>query len=282
MLWTEAGRQYGLAFKPRPSDVIITPYGKSGTTWLQQIVHGLRTRGDMDFDDISRVVPWIEVSHSLGIDLDAPQRAEPRAFKSHLAWDDVPKGGRYLLSVRDPKDALVSMYRFLEGWWFETGSIPIATIAREVYMANREAHGYWRHLASWWPRRRQENVLMLAYENMQADLPGTIRRIARFIGCELDEALLALVVRQSSFDFMLAYKDKFDDRLIRERAEQVGALPPGSDSAKVRNGRVGAHRLELPADISREMDQIWQAEITRRFGLASYQNLRAVLAEEAD
>nr|HMN27519.1 sulfotransferase domain-containing protein [Caldilineaceae bacterium] len=92
---TEEGKHYAHAFQPRPTDVIITPYAKSGTTWLQQIVHGLRTRGDMDFDDISRVVPWIETAYDLGIDLNAEQRGQPRAFKSHFNWYEVPKGGRY-------------------------------------------------------------------------------------------------------------------------------------------------------------------------------------------
>ena len=32
--------------------VIITPFAKCGTTWLQQMVHSLRTGGDLDFDDI--------------------------------------------------------------------------------------------------------------------------------------------------------------------------------------------------------------------------------------
>ncbi|MEM7335431.1 MAG: sulfotransferase domain-containing protein, partial [Chloroflexota bacterium] len=44
-LVTEHGRNIGLNFQPDPTDIIITPYAKSGTTWLQQIVHGLRTRG---------------------------------------------------------------------------------------------------------------------------------------------------------------------------------------------------------------------------------------------
>ena len=48
------------SWRPRPTDVVITPYSKCGTTWLQQIFHTLRTGGDMDFDDISCVVPWIE------------------------------------------------------------------------------------------------------------------------------------------------------------------------------------------------------------------------------
>jgi len=51
----------GLAYQPQLTDVFISPYAKCGTTWLRQIVHGLKTtRGDMDFDGISRVVPWLE------------------------------------------------------------------------------------------------------------------------------------------------------------------------------------------------------------------------------
>jgi membrane protein len=85
------------AFQPRPSDIIITPYAKCGTTWLQQIAHGLRTRGSMDFNEITEVTPWIENAALLGWDLDAEQAANPRLFKSHLAWREVPKGARYIV-----------------------------------------------------------------------------------------------------------------------------------------------------------------------------------------
>ena len=105
-----------MLFQPRPADIIISPAPKSGTTWLQQIVHGLRTRGYMDFEEIGVVMPWIEIAHDMGWDLNAPQVAEPRAYKSHLSWDDVPKGGRYLCSFRDPKTAFVSSDWFMENW----------------------------------------------------------------------------------------------------------------------------------------------------------------------
>src|SRR6187549_1469348 len=149
-LVTEAGFAAGLGFVPRQSDVIIASYAKCGTTWVQQMVHSLRTGGDLDFDDISRVVPWIETSPDLGLDLDAPQRAEPRAFKSHLPWIVVPKGGRYIVSLRDPRDALVSMYRFLEGWFFEPGTIAIDDFARGRFMKRDDGQDYWTHLLSWW------------------------------------------------------------------------------------------------------------------------------------
>lgn len=46
---------YGI--RSRPGDIIIAPYSKCGTTWLQQIFHVLRTGGDDDYDDISLLSP---------------------------------------------------------------------------------------------------------------------------------------------------------------------------------------------------------------------------------
>ncbi|MEM7129906.1 MAG: sulfotransferase domain-containing protein [Chloroflexota bacterium] len=273
---TEQGRAYGRSFQLEPTDVVITPYGKSGTTWLQQIVHGLRTRGDMDFDDISRVVPWIECSYDLGLDLYAPQRGHPRAFKSHKSYHDVVKGGRYIVSIRNPKDVLVSMYRFMEGWWFETGSISITEYAQD-YLDYDEGGAYWGHLLSWWPQRYDENVLLMCYETMINDLPGTVGRVANFIGIPLDDELLEIVVRQSSLEFMLAHKNRFDDFLIRERSEKVCGLPPGSDSTKVRKGLVGSHAYELTPEINAELDRIWAKEIEPTLGFPTYEALAAEL-----
>ncbi len=276
-IMTEEGIRRALTFHPQPTDVIITPYAKSGTTWVQQIVHGLRTRGDMDFSEITEVVPWIEMAHDLGMDLTKPQKAQPRAFKSHLSWDLVPKGARYIYVVRDPKDVLVSMYHFLEGWFFESGAITIAEFARAQFLAPKRPHTYWAHVRSWWPHRHDPEVLFLCYENMKQDLPGTVRRIAAFIECALDNELFEIVVRQASLDFMQAHKHHFDDHLIREARDVVCGLPPGGDSSKVRTGNVGDHTRELPEDIVMELDRIWHEEIEVHLGFSSYAALRAAL-----
>ena len=44
-------------FQPRPTDVIITTAPKAGTTWMQQILHQMRTGGDTSFGTIFEVVP---------------------------------------------------------------------------------------------------------------------------------------------------------------------------------------------------------------------------------
>ena len=266
----EGKRQQGLALKLRSTDVVITPFGKSGTTWIQQIVHCLRTRGDMDFDDISRVVPWIEMSPALGLDLEAEQKANPRAFKSHLAWDVIPKGGRYIVAIRDPGDALFSFFKFIEGWFFEAGSIALDDFARAFYIKDRD---YWKHLDSWWPRRNDDEVLLMAFEHMKLDLPGTIKRIADFIDIELDDELQAITEEHASLKFMQEHNSKFDDFLMREMSERVACLPAGSDSSKVRVGKVGEHRQHLSDEITAELDAIWQQEITPRFEFPNYRTL---------
>jgi hypothetical protein len=265
------------AYRPLPTDVIISPFGKCGTTWLQQTFHCLRTRGDMDFDDISRVAPWIETAGGLNIDLAAAQRAEPRGFKSHLPYHALPKGARYVVSLRDPKDAFVSMYRFMEGWFFEPGAVSMAEFAALRTAERPDGSDYWGHLLSWWAQRDNPDVLLLSYEHMSAAPEANIRRLAAFCGIALDEDLLALTLENSSLDFMLRHKDRFDDLMMRKLSEQRCNLPAGSDSAKVRRGGVGGHRQELSAALSTALDAIWAERVAPKTGFADYAALEADL-----
>ena len=270
-LFTEENFAEAMKFELKPADVVITPYAKCGTTWLQQIVHTLRTRGDMDFDDISRVVPWIETSPALGIDLNAPQKAEPRAFKSHLDADAIPKGGRYINSIRNPGDALISMHKFMEGWFLEPGAVTLEELARDRFFKKGE---YWKHLLSWWHRRNDADVLFLVFEHMKTDTRGTIESVAKFIEIELDDELLAITEKHASLDFMLKHKDRFDDVLMRTLSEQKANIPEGSDSSKVRQGKVGN---SLSREIVEGLDEIWEREITSTIGYANYEALIAEL-----
>jgi len=265
------------AYRPRATDVVITPYGKCGTTWTQQIFHTLRTRGDLDFDDISRVVPWIETAAVLGLDLEAPQKAEPRGFKSHLDYERIPKGARYIVPFRDPKDALVSAFRFMEGWMIEPGAIAIEDFARNWIRRARHGGDIWRHLVSWWAARDEPNVLLLTYEHMLADPALAIRRIAAFSSVPLDDQLLSLTLERSSLPFMLANKARFDDLLMRQASEARCNIPPGGDSAKVRKGESGSARLELPPEILGLLDEQWRTLVTPATGFDDYAAFEAAV-----
>jgi hypothetical protein len=180
-----------------------------------------------------------------------------------------------MVCLRDPKDALVSLYRFMEGWFLEPGAVSIDEFARTRLADRPDTPNYWRHLISWWGERDNPDVLLISYEHMREAPAAHIRRIAAFCGIQLDEALLALTLERSSLAFMLRHKDRFDDRLMRELSERRCNLPPGSDSAKVRQG--GAHRDELPAETGEALDAMWTKLVAPSLGYPDYATLEADL-----
>lgn len=264
--------QHGLRYQADSTDVFISPMVKCGTTWLQQIVHTLKTRGDMDFEDMLQVMPWVEMAHWLGHDLYAPQRGGFRAFKSHLTWQAIPKGGRYIVSFRDPFDALISDYHFVNGYSWEFNAVSLEQHAQN-FMYEREGDGgwetnYWRHLVSWWQQHDNPQVLLLCYEEMKNDLSSTIEKIAHFLDIELDDELRDLTIQHTSRDFMLTHKSKFSGKLLQTAMAEIGYTPPSDSISMVKKIR---SKQQLPSDICVAMERCWQQIVTPTTGFMDYQ-----------
>ena len=67
---------------------------------------------------------------------------------------------------------------------------------------------YWDNIRTWWEIRHLPNVMLLHYADLKADLRGNIKKIAEFIGEELDEETFDKVYEHSTFDWMKANGDK--------------------------------------------------------------------------
>lgn len=262
----------------RESDVIITPFGKCGTTMMQQMFHQLRTAhrgGDMDFDDISRVVPWIETAASLGLDINAEQVADPRGFKSHLSYEALPPGARYVVTLRDPREAFLSMYNFFSGWFFEPGTISVEDFLPVWLIGGPRRITYFDHLLSWWERRDEVDTLLMNYRGVIANKRVAIRRMAEFCSIEVDEAAIDLVEQRTSRAFMAENKAPFADPMMRRMSEEKAGLPAGSDSSKVRaEGDKGA---SLPQSVANEIDRLWRDQIMPVTGHADFTALASEL-----
>ena len=271
-LITDESLKRGLSVAARPSDVFISPYAKSGTTWLQHVAHGFRSSGSMDFREISDVVPWIEIASDLGVEPNAEQKWSPRLFKSHLSWDDIPKGGQYIVSFRDPKTVLISMYQFFEGWFFEPGTVTIDELAHQYFLATKR---YFHHILSWSEVINEPYVLALAYEDMLQSPDQVPIIVANFLGLEVPDELMARVVSQSSREFMVANASKFDSHDIREKRDAIMGLPPDGLSKKVQ--RATTKRPKLSPKLAAEIDEVWRETITPVLGFTSYEEFRRSL-----
>ncbi|WP_057789166.1 sulfotransferase domain-containing protein [Roseovarius atlanticus] len=274
---TEHGVETGLAYRPDRTDIFISPYSKCGTTWITQIAHGLRSGGDMAFDEITEAVPWLELAHDMGRDVNAPQPYRPKLFKSHLPWGVIPEGGRYIVVLRNPVDAMVSLYRFFDGWMFERGAISLENFA-EYYLDRMGREDYWSHASSWWGVRDRDDVLLLAYEHMKRDLAKSVAQVADFMGIS-DERTRAVAEAQATLVFMKAHGRKFDDHLVRQARDAACGLPPGGEASKVASGQAGAGQAQISAEMRNAYAQKWRETMGAAHGLESYDDVLAALED---
>lgn len=263
-------------YEPQLGDVFITPWAKSGTTLMQQMFHQLRTGGDMDFDDISRMTPWEDTAPIIDFDMNGPQRAQPRGFKSHREYERLPSAMRYVVTLRDPKDTYMSFYRFFNGWHFDEDSISLEEFFPVWMGGGPGGCSYFTHLLSWYARRQEPDTLLATYRWAAKNRPAMIHRLADFCGIMLTEELAALVEERTAREYMVAHKDKFDDRMVCDALEAKIGLPADSDSAKVH--AAGSDGKSVPRSVAERIDMMWAETVAPATGHADF----AALAAEVD
>ncbi len=209
-------------FKFRDDDIVIATYGKSGTTWMQQIVSQLVFDGAEGLD-ISHASPWVDLRIMPPEAIAGLEHVPHRRFvKTHLPVDALvfsPKA-KYIYIGRDGRDALWSMYNHHananENWYGALNNTPglvgppigpPTDSVHDYYKQWMEGDGYpfwsyWDNLRSWWAVRNLPNVMIIHFNDMKEDLAGSIRKIAKFLGIKPDAETLAKIVEHCSFDYM--------------------------------------------------------------------------------
>jgi len=244
-----------LVYAPRPDDVFVVSYPKSGTTLMQMILLQATTDGDLSrFPHLDAFSPWFEYD----LDLDSGPFQEslpsPRVFKSHLRREWLPKQGRFIYLLRDLPDVAISAYHHFA--LMAGREVPLDPFVDSFLAGHPMFSGTWfQHVRSWWPHRDDPNVLFLDYDEMIADLPGTVRRVARFCGIEVPEAEMPRIVERCGIAYMREHEPFFQPRLHARVALDRGALGRGVTGAGRRELSPAERRLlEAPlAALAREL-----------------------------
>jgi aryl sulfotransferase len=210
-------------FRFRNDDIVIATYGKSGTTWMQQIIGQLLFGGDPDIE-VAALSPWLDLRvPPMEEKLSAVEaQAHRRFLKTHLPVDALVFSPRakYIYVGRDGRDVVWSLYNHhanANQAWYETlndapGRVgpPIEPPPKDIRQywrdwMDRDGHPFWpfwEHVRGWWEIRHLPNVMLLHFADLKRDMPGQMRRIAGFLDIPIDESKWDAIVEHCSFDWM--------------------------------------------------------------------------------
>jgi aryl sulfotransferase len=221
-------------YRPRPGDIVIATYPKCGTTWMQRII-SLLVFQDPETRPVMEISPWIdrrarEPVEAVMARIDAQDHR--RFLKAHLPADGLPIFAevKYIHVARDGRDAAMSFHNHGSGLAPEvlesldrTGledelvgrpyprvpTDPAAYfhhwLAEEVdpgYGDSSSATSFFHFARTWWEERHRPNVLLVHYNDLKADLPGEMRRIAAFLGTPVPPAIWPGLIEAAGFEVM--------------------------------------------------------------------------------
>ncbi len=255
-------------FSFRNDDIVIATYAKSGTTWTQQIVGQLIFDGADDVP-VHELSPWLDLRvPPKPVKLAALEAQTTRRFlKTHLPVDALvfSDKAKYIYVGRDGRDVVWSMYnhhaRANQAWYEALNDTPgrvgppiepppPSTVDYFRDWLEKDGHPFWpfwENVQSWWATRSLPNVLLLHFEDLKADLPGSIRRIAAFLDIPIDETRFPTILEHCSFAYMKAHADK--------AAPLGGILWEGGASTFIHKGTNGRWRDQLPPELSRAYEE---------------------------
>jgi aryl sulfotransferase len=219
--------------------VLISTSYKSGTTWLQRIM-GLLVFGSPELPErLGDLSPWVDMRlRPIEQIIEGLERQEHQRFvKSHLPLDALPyfPEVRYIWVARDTRDVFMSLwnhysshtdaaYEMFNQGDPEGGPLPRCPedprefwrswISRSSFPWEEDGWPYWSHhyhAASFWRYRRLPNLLAVHYNDLLADLPGQMRRVAQFVGIDVADGDWPLLVDAARFASMR-------DEAMREEA----------------------------------------------------------------
>mmetsp|Transcript_36504 Transcript_36504/g.58822 ORF Transcript_36504/g.58822 Transcript_36504/m.58822 type:complete len:352 (-) Transcript_36504:4650-5705(-) len=269
-------------------DVVVAVGTKCGTNWVATIVHELRTWNlDQlrDFEDISDVVPWVELKHYPGETMEkrvhnwAAGKSEKwntseykfREFKTHatpvgsdelFSIMDVRKRTdvKFIAMAREGKDVLNSMYFFVDNLSAEFtrmwGGFPPTGGSFEDFFAFNipsEKILILKYVLRWWEYRNDPNVLLLHRRDLMKNPRLVVRKIANFVGItDISDQAFERVLERVSFKFMQARDNKYRYRFGYNLDKRI-MLP--NRNATMREGGSGSWKRKF----SDAQLRIWEA-----------------------
>ncbi|XP_072990294.1 flavonol 4'-sulfotransferase-like [Typha latifolia] len=262
-------------FHARPTDVFLATFPKSGTTWLKALIFTImtRTQSPLAQNPILSHHPhdcviFMDELFASGHGHKLEPMPSPRILHTHMAYSLLPAsvrdddlGCRIIYLCRDPKDTVVSMWRFVEKSNHEKAKeFPFDKLCDMFCEGTSPAGPIWDHVLQYWREslRRPEKVLFLKYEEMLENTVEIVKMLGEFLGCpfseeEEREGVVEEVVRICSFENLKGLK-------VNKVGSQ-GSFWKFSNSSYFRKGGVGDWKNHMSMEMAKKMDEVMRGKI---------------------
>ena len=229
-----------------PEDTFIVSYFRSGSTWSRFLFGNLIHEHEaVTFTNMERLVPFIYNQP------DRILRRLPRVLKSHECFD--PRYPRAMYIVRDPRDVALSQYHYHRKCRKIDDDYPIEKFITRFLAGQTCPHGSWGENVSTWlvTRKNDPRFLLLRYEDLVADTPRELSKIAVFLGINATQERITQAVERSSAENM---------RKLEKEQSHLSTLTKTSrkDLPFVRAAGSGGWRSGLPEPLVARIEAAWE------------------------
>ena len=202
------------------SDVFFASYPKSGTTWVRFALFEMLTGLPAGFRLTNQLMPEVG-------DHPKASRLLPgsgRLIPTHEHYRKEYHRAIYL--VRDARDVLLSEFEFLKALDFVRDDLD--EFISNFLLTRVSIFGPWqRHVSTWLdsPIAKTENLLLVRFEDVRQNPTVWFRRMAEFLGVEIDDDKIELAVANNSLESMREKERREPVRAsIRARFVRNGAV----------------------------------------------------------
>ena len=190
----------------RDSDVLLCGYQKTGCHWCHEIIHMLVT-GKAELTKHGKVFGgFIDAMPQVLIE----SLPSPRVLNTHLLYNELPEGikekkTKIILTVRNPKDTVVSFYNHLlsdkdafgyNGTFNDFFDLFIEDPNLLPYGSYFDFYKDWDILLQ---NPDKHPILLIEFEKNKENPKGCIKKIAQFLKINISEELIDEIAAKTSF-----------------------------------------------------------------------------------
>ncbi|KAF6140054.1 hypothetical protein GIB67_001795 [Kingdonia uniflora] len=258
-------------YQSQQTDILLATMPKSGTTWLKALIFAIKNRKVNPTDMLltlnsHELMPFLEARlYANDLIPDLSVLPTPRLLATHIPYHSLPQsivdsGCKIVYLCRNPKDNFVSLWHFRNKLRAAIKKTPIPIDKEfESFCEGWSAYGsFWEHVLEYW-RVSLENpnrVLFLMFEEMKADPPAQLKKLADFLECpfsqeEQNKGVVDEILGLCSFTNMKNLE------VNKSGTSWLGF----TNSAFFRKGRVGNWVSDLTPEMIERIDKITEEKL---------------------